>query len=139
MKNIIYTFFLLLFFTIKLTAQGQFQQNPILESKEPNAFPMADANSATAIYVDENDLNTVKKAVSWLQHDIELVSGKKPNVINKGNIPPQYLVIVGSLGGSTLIKQLVADKKIKIDSLKNQWKPTKFKGLISRCKGLKKP
>ena len=87
MKNIFHFLFLCLFFTIKLTAQGQLQQNPILESKEPTAFPMADANGATAIYVNENDLNTVKKAVSWLQHDIELVSGKKPNVINKGNTP----------------------------------------------------
>ena len=138
MKNIFYTFFLCLFFTLKLTAQGQFQQNPILDSKEPNAFPIADANGTTAIYVDENDLNTVKKAVSWLQHDIELVSGKKPNVINKGNTPPQYLVIVGSLEGSTLIKQLVADKKIKIDSLKNQWEAYQIQVVDKPMQGVEK-
>jgi hypothetical protein len=134
----IYSLFVVLFFTIKLTAQGQFQPNPILETKEPNAFPLADANGATAIYVDENDLNTVKKAVSLLQQDMELVSGKKPNIINSVATPPQYIVIVGSLDNSNLIKQLVANKKIKIDSLKNQWEAYQIQVVDKPMKGVEK-
>jgi hypothetical protein len=142
MKIKLYTLFIILFFTLKLTAQGQFQQNPILETKEPNAFPMADANGVTAIYVDENDLNTVKKAVSWLQHDIELVSGKKPTIINSPfggqGATPQYMVIVGSLDNSTLIKQLIADKKIKVDSLKNQWEAYQIQVVDKPMQGVEK-
>jgi GH35 family endo-1,4-beta-xylanase len=139
MKIKIHTLFIVLFFTIKLTAQGQFQQNPILETKAPNAFPIADATGATAIYVDDNDLNTVKKAVSWLQHDVELVSGQKPNIINSlAATPPQYLVIVGSLDNSTLIKQLVADNKIKVDSLKNQWEAYQIQVVDKPMQGVEK-
>lgn len=138
MKIRIHTLFVVLFFTLKLTAQGRFQQNPLLETKEPNAFTVADVNGATAIYVDANDLNTVKKAASWLQHDIELVSGKKPNILNSINTPPQYLVIIGTLENSSLIKQLVADKKINIDSLNNQWEAYQIQVVDKPMSGVEK-
>ncbi len=118
MKKTFFPLFVCFFLALKLIAQPQ---QPILEANATGAFPIVTAAGATAIYVDDKDLNTVQKATTWLQHDIELVTGKKPMITNSLQAPPQYLVIIGTLNQSAAIKKLVADKKIKTESLDNQW------------------
>ena len=67
---------LLLFFAIKLRAQVF-----ITEKKDVGAFPLVTSSQTTSIYVDENDDWLVHKAASLLQNDIEMVTGKKPDIV----------------------------------------------------------
>lgn len=76
--------------------------------------------STASIFVDDNDFPLVKKAASFLQQDIEAVTGKKIPISNnrsaKGNI-----ILIGSIEKSSAIQRLIQQKKIKTTSLKNEW------------------
>ncbi len=50
----------------------------VSETKQANSFPLSDA----IIYVDNADHALVKKAAALLQSDIEMVTGKKPVLVN---------------------------------------------------------
>jgi hypothetical protein len=74
------------------------------------------------IFIDPNDFATVRKAAELLQQDIELVTGKKIPLITaslgdiKGNA-----IIIGSLGKSSVVNQLVQQKKISATNVKAKW------------------
>lgn len=74
------------------------------------------------IFIDPNDFATVRKAAELLQQDIELVTGKKISLITaslgdiKGNA-----IIIGSLGKSSIVNQLVRQKKISATNVKAKW------------------
>src|SRR5688572_32809225 len=65
----------------------------VTETKQQNSFSLSNA----VIYVDPADHALVKRSAELLQQDIQLVTGKKPAIINRivpasqGNI-----IIVGS-------------------------------------------
>ncbi len=64
-------------------------------------------------------LSLVQKAVSFLQSDIESVSGKKPAIQN--TITGKNIILIGSLDQSPLIAKLAANKKINTDNIKGKW------------------
>ena len=67
--------------------------------------------SNSVIYVDDADDALVKKSAELLQYDIEMVTGKKPVLVNNisatttGNI-----IVIGTIKKSSLIKSLIAGK-----------------------------
>ena len=87
-------------------------QSIITQKNIPGSFSIVSANKATAIYVDAADLPLVQKAAAFLQSDIEKVTGQKAAIVNtlpsSGNV-----IILGTAIKSSLIKNLVAQKKIK--------------------------
>jgi len=85
-----------------------------------NDFPLVSLKGAATLYVDKNDHKGVRHAVSNLQTDIGKVTGIQPDISHK-NSADKTLVIIGTLGQSTLIDQLVATKKLEVTSLKGQW------------------
>src|ERR1044071_9727298 len=81
-------------------------QSFITGKKEAGAFPIVSNNSAATIYTDEQDHWLVQKAASFLQSDIEMVSGIKAPLTSA---PPSgnNIIIIGSLDRSAPIKRLV--------------------------------
>jgi hypothetical protein len=86
-----------------------------------DAFSLVNAGEATAIFVDPADDVLVQKAAGLLQEDIQRVTGKRPEVYEKIPARGTGAVIIGSLNGSMLIKNLVKEKKINAASLRNAW------------------
>lgn len=124
-------FFLYIFFSvigcINIAAQL------VSENKLPNSFSLANA----IIYVDENDFPLVKRCAILLQQDIEMVTGKKPVLINNitaktsGNI-----IVIGSIEKSALIKRLIAEKKIP-NAIKDKWEAYRVESIASPTTGFK--
>ncbi len=88
-------------------------QHLIVEKKEAGAFPVVTGNlanasgfRATAIYVDTADHWLVQKAATFLQQDIERVTGQRPEILHQMPASAQNLIIIGSVDRSPLIKQL---------------------------------
>ncbi|MEO6733403.1 MAG: glycosyl hydrolase 115 family protein [Ferruginibacter sp.] len=96
-----------------LSSNAQF----VSEKKGQNDFSIADA----VIYVDLNDDAVVQKAALLLQQDIEMVTGKKPTLINTITARNQPVIIIGSVEKSSTIQQLVKIKKLNISTIKNKW------------------
>lgn len=96
-------------------------QSVITDKKGANSFAIVSNTETIPILVDEQDHWLVQKAASFLQTDIESVTGKKPEIITK--IPPgvKNVILIGSLDRSPFITQLIKHKKLKADSLTGKW------------------
>src|SRR5438552_2763954 len=90
-------------------------QNLVAEKNETGAFPLVTRGQITSIYVDENDDWLIHKAASLLQTDIEMVTGKKPEIISALPASAKNIVIIGSVNKSSLINKLVKEKKLNAD------------------------
>jgi hypothetical protein len=96
------------------------RSNFITEKKENSGFAIVRCKCSYMI-VDDKDHWLVQKAVSFLQTDIESVTGKKPSIQNTLGSAGKNVIIIGSADRSSLIAQLVKNKKIKIDNLQGKW------------------
>lgn len=79
------------------------------------------ALSTAAIYVDNAEVALVKKSAELLQQDIALVIGKKIPIINTVDKMPKNVIVIGTIQQSSFIKELILQKKIDSNALKNQW------------------
>jgi hypothetical protein len=109
-----------LFFALILSCTSH-AQNFITQKNTGEDFPVATASQTTSIYVDENDDWLVHKAASLLQNDIEMVTGKKPGIVSSLSSSAKNIIIIGTINGSSTINQLIKEKKINVDGIKNKW------------------
>ncbi|MBN2684456.1 MAG: glycosyl hydrolase 115 family protein [Pontiellaceae bacterium] len=95
-------------------------QKIVSETPVDGAFPLVTGDNVSPIMVDGNDWAGVVRAVGDLQLDVERVTGKKPVVSAAAN-GAKYSVIVGTLGKSKLIDDLIAGGKLAGGDLKGKW------------------
>ncbi len=92
----------------------------LLFTKEKDVFTLVDQETVVSILVSGQDWKGVQRVANDLSLDIERVTARKPVVqldgkINKGNI------IVGTIGKSPLIDRMIAQKKLDVSEVKDQW------------------
>ncbi|MGY8908708.1 MAG: glycosyl hydrolase 115 family protein [Flavobacteriales bacterium] len=86
-----------------------------------SGFAIVNNNEATAIYLSDNDYEGVKKIAQKFQEDIERVTNIKPSIISN-EIPSNGIaIIVGTIGNSNLIDQLIEEKKLEVSLIKGKW------------------
>jgi hypothetical protein len=76
--------------------------------KNSSYFPLATDGKPVSVLAEANDHKGVLRAVDDLRNDISLVTGALP-----GDSKGQYAVIVGTVGESAVIDQLIKDGKIE--------------------------
>ncbi len=109
-------FFLLVIIPAAFSQSLSAQINPA-SSRPSNSFDLFDAT----IYYDAADFPLVQKTVSLFQQDLEMLSGKKPILVT-GKIPSsKNIIIIGSITQSSIIQQLIHDKKINITAIDGKW------------------
>ena len=86
-----------------------------------SGFAIVNNNEATAIYLSDNDYEGVKKIVQKFQEDIERVTNIKPSVISNEIPSNGTAIIVGTIGNSNLIDQLIEEKKLEVSLVKGKW------------------
>ncbi|WP_207494775.1 glycosyl hydrolase 115 family protein [Aridibaculum aurantiacum] len=106
----------ILCFAVKQTIAQQMISDRMVKT----GFAIVSPNAAAPIYVDARDHAVVKKAAELLQQDIEMVTGKKPTVAYT-NPAASNVIIIGTVGSSSVIDRLVKQKKLKLDKLKGKW------------------
>lgn len=84
-------------------------------------FAVVDGSTVTEILYDPNDEVLIEKAATFLAGDIEKVTGKKPLLVTSGDQLSQKPVIVGSIGHSSFIDDLIAAKKLNVDAIRGDW------------------
>ena len=96
---------------------------PLLVSDKSSTrdFTLANTKSAAPIYLDAGDFPVVRIAADALAADIEKVTTARPNVSSNAPAPVDNAVFIGTLGKSTLIDNLVAQKKLDVSSIRGQW------------------
>jgi len=72
----------------------------------PRSFPVAQAKTCAAIYVNAADYPGVVRAAGDLQADIERVTGCKPALTHEAPRTGVHTIVIGSIEKSPLVKQL---------------------------------
>lgn len=110
-----------------------FAQEKRLVSNNPVKGGFALTNCT--IVCDNKDFTVVKKSADLFAGDIESVTGIRPKVITgkaNGNV-----IILGTLGKSTLIDQLVAKGKLTVNGIKGGWEQFTIQRLLNPLPGIK--
>ena len=84
-------------------------------------FCIAKPGTTASLIVDIQDYKGVVRAATDLQADIEKVAGIKPELSNVLPKRRQFAIIIGTLGKSKYISQLIRTKKISVNLIRNQW------------------
>jgi hypothetical protein len=86
------------------------------------SFPLVGPRGASPIYVDAADWPGVVRAVSDLQADIQRVTSMVPPLLHDATgRRPELLVLVGTIGKSPLIDQLIREKTIDVSGIEGKW------------------
>jgi len=96
-------------------------EKPWLAQSGNNHLILVDKNNSAELIVDADEFPGVVRAAKNLQHDIEKVSTKKPTLTNRVSGESKHIVVIGTLGKSKLIDQLVASHKLDVRKIHNQW------------------
>jgi len=84
-------------------------------------FALSTPESIPFLLVDRNDHAGIILALDNLKTDIGRVTQREPNILFDQPGDTQAIVVVGSLDKSSLIAQLVDDRKIDVSEIKGKW------------------
>lgn len=113
-------FFTLILFL--LLTKAAFAQLSVSNTKQnTQQFPLASKYMVSGIYVGAAENILVHKAAQFLASDMEMVTGKKPDVNEGLANPAKNVVIIGTIDNSKIITDLVKRKKINVDEIKGRW------------------
>jgi hypothetical protein len=101
----------------------QAQQLNILHQPAPRSFPLAASKlSPVTLYTDTADAAVVQIATTAFQHDLQLVTGKLPELAHATRLPATGSpVIIGTIGHSALIDSLVQAGMLPAQEIRGQW------------------
>lgn len=129
-----------LLFLIGLSAKS-YAINPekyvVNESSKEN-FPLVSKGKTASILVSDKDYAGVLKVVGHLENDIFKVSNLHPKRIKKISEAEDFVVIIGTLGKSEIIDQLVKKGKIDSNELQGKWEKFTTQIVENPFKGIKK-
>ncbi|HEX8019123.1 glycosyl hydrolase 115 family protein [Mucilaginibacter sp.] len=110
-------------------------QTIISDNQVAGAFPVvASGHTATIIY-DREDDPLIQITANLFAGDIQMVSGHKPVLLSSIG-SAKSLIIIGTIGRSKLIQQLISAKKINVDKLKDKWEGYQVQVVKSPFKGV---
>ena len=92
----------------------------IADAPSSGSFPIAANGHASPIYVDANDDAGVVRAAHDLQSDIHRITAETPNITHGAPLPAN-VILIGTIGSSTIIDQLIRDKKIDVGAIRGKW------------------
>jgi len=87
-------------------------------------FHLVHQGVAAELYVDSSDYPGVIRAVRDLQSDITRVTGSKATLEENDTSLSGYAVLIGTIGKSKIIDQLIRERKIDVSQIEGKWEST---------------
>jgi len=134
------TYLILLLFLIVLSTKS-YAINPdkyIVNQASAKNFPLVSKGKTASILVSDKDFSGVLKVAGHLENDIFKVSDLHPKRIKKIEEAEDFVVIIGTLGKSEIIDQLVKKGKIDASQLRGKWEKFTTQIVENPFKGIKK-
>ncbi|HEX2922117.1 MAG TPA: glycosyl hydrolase 115 family protein [Bacteroidales bacterium] len=101
-------------------------------------YTIVSKTEMSTIVYDTTENILVKKSAEFLADDIEKVTGKRPVVASSEKKHINNIIIIATIGKNKLIDRLVAEKKIKIESLVGQWEKFMIQTIDKPFPGVKR-
>jgi endo-1,4-beta-D-glucanase Y len=100
-------------------AVSQTQYVDFFNSK--GSFCLAQKDQLATLYVDPQDYAGVVRAVKDLQTDIKRVTDRTPKVTYEQTVLGTNAVIVGTIGNSSIVDELIRNRKIDAAQITGKW------------------
>ncbi|HXR04930.1 MAG TPA: glycosyl hydrolase 115 family protein, partial [Verrucomicrobiae bacterium] len=97
------------------------QERYVEDVPRRGSFPIVQGDAAATICVDSSDFAGVIRAANDLKTDIARVTSLSPAISHEGKDPGENVIIVGTLGTSQIVDQLIREKKIDVSEIAGQW------------------
>ncbi|MDQ8182491.1 glycosyl hydrolase 115 family protein [Pelagicoccus sp. SDUM812005] len=122
------------------TSSGHALGDPayISTTKERGGLQLAADGQLIDLYVDADDHWGLVRATGDLQTDFQRVTGRKPALLHSPKELGKTAVIVGTVGRSALIDQLVAAEKIDVSAIQDKWEAYHIELVDKPAKGIEK-
>ncbi len=111
-------------FSVVPAVTEKYMAAPFLEVSEialPGWFSVAASDQAASIHYDADDAAVVRIAAEALRDDIERVTGFISDVSTGAPVAGSQPILVGTLGQSSLIDDLVANEKLDVSLIEGEW------------------
>jgi hypothetical protein len=101
-----------------------------------DAFVLVDNHVATPILVDQEDFPGVLRAAKSLQSDVHRVTGVPPTLLSSTKHKERKIIIIGTIGKSSVIDALIKEKKISVEDVRGKWESTLVQVIKNPMKGV---
>ncbi len=97
------------------------EENYVLHAHDPSALPIIGSQAQAKLYVDTEEAVGVYRVVTTLRDDVERVTGRAPVLANSAIELREYAVLIGTMGHSRVIDQLIADGVVDVSGIEGKW------------------
>ena len=111
-----------------LACQGIGQARYVETTASEGSFAIVQAGETANLYVDSSDHAGVVRVVNDLQADIKRVTDRTAAVTHDKSSPGKRAIIVGTVGKSGLVDQLVSSGKIDLTPIAGKCCPATVAG-----------
>jgi hypothetical protein len=119
------------------SSYGQDLNSYISTSYVKGSFVLSSAGKAAPIRVDDADYAGVIRAAKALQKDIFSVTKTQPPFLSGSSLNGANPILIGTIGKSKLIDDLVKRKKLRVDDLAGKWETYLIQVVESPMPGVK--
>jgi hypothetical protein len=109
------------FGALRSTTTATENETYISPEKGKGTFTLSESGKSAPLYVSSQDYPGVIRVLKLLQADIERVTNAKPDLSIETIPSAKEIVLVGTLGKSSLIDKLVQDKKLNVEGIAGKW------------------
>jgi hypothetical protein len=128
----------LLFIAIAFLTTATFGQSYVSLKNMPTGFPLSVDGKSATIFANTSDLPGVVRAVKNLQQDVHKITDSEPT-LSLDKIPDESnVVIVGTIGKSSLIDGLIKNKRLDVSKVKGKWETFIIQVIDKPMKGVSK-
>jgi GH35 family endo-1,4-beta-xylanase/lysophospholipase L1-like esterase len=108
---------------VAMTADGPDWQNPLKVSEQdaPGAVALVSGDAVATIYADAHDMQPTGIAAGLFADDVRKVTGRTPRIVARAEDLSGDAVVVGTIGHSALIDQLIAERKVDVAGVRDRW------------------
>lgn len=122
MKFIFSSLFFIVFTSFaQLIAYANDDESYISSIKSEGSFALSESGKSAPLYVSSKDYPGVIRITKLLQADITNVSNAKPELLIDQVSLTKEVVVVGTIGKSSLIDNLIKNKKINVKDVEGKW------------------
>jgi hypothetical protein len=123
---------------VSLNVFGQSNTAEVNFKNSPNSFPLVSNNKAASIFYDVNDALVVGKVAIFLKNDIADVTSITPIIKSEHQKLSDYPVIIGTIGKSKLVDNLITKKKLNVSNVAGKWESFGWSVINNPLPGVKK-
>lgn len=111
------------------------QENFVTTSPDKTSFTLVAKGKAAPLLFDQMDHSGVLRAVKDLQGDLQSVTTATP-LLQSVSPKENNVVVIGTIGKSKFIDELIRNKKIKVDDVTGKWETYSIQVVDKPMKGV---